>query len=153
MISVYSTCNSTCKQTVLHRTYILPEAKDPAEVRGKFLNKKSLVTMVLHGHGIYHKQQYFKTKTMLLVKYKIDTREGKTNKHCKTKDFIPILLLTTIHVRPKHEREKIMNTTTEQITFLCYVQNYHITIINPKLGSLLCAYPVDHDAQYTDTFT
>jgi len=58
MISVYSTCNSTCKQTVLHRTYILPEVKDPAEVRGKFLNKKSLVTMALHGHGIYHKQQY-----------------------------------------------------------------------------------------------
>ena len=48
MISVYSTCNSTCKQTVLHCTYILPEVKDPAEVRGKFLNKKFLVSVVHH---------------------------------------------------------------------------------------------------------
>ena len=36
-----------------------------------------------------------------------------------------------------------MNTTTEQITFLCYVHNYHITITNPKLCSLLGAYPVE----------
>ena len=76
----------------MHCTYILPEVKDPAEMRGNFLNKKSLVTTVLHGHGIYHKQQYLQTKTMLLVKYKIDTREGNTNKHRKTRDFIPILL-------------------------------------------------------------
>ena len=39
---------------------------------------------------IYYKKD--KTKAMLLVKYKISTREGNTNEHHKTRDLFPITI-------------------------------------------------------------